>query len=374
MQSAKNNIKTLGNLLDFIESAGLPSSQRRDLRSAISRVSDMAGVILATAEASPRALRQMLKRASPAAHGVTRKTWANLLSGLRVALRLAGLIDPRADGLALKDPAWAPLLEAVAEDKRLSCGLAAFANYSARRAITPNQADDAVLQQFHSWLEERTLYPRPKDVVRRVPQLWNEASKRIGCWPNTTLTTVSFKLPQKRARWIDLADTLRGEADAYIAMRANPDLFDEGPNAPKKPLAPSTLHQQKEHLRLAASVLIEMGIPFDQITSLADLVQPEPFKTILRHYHERAKGQPNAFVTVLAQTLIQVAKFFVGIPDKELDRLKRIAGKLPPIPFDLTAKAPAKNCSTHPSFFSQFACSPGTTSGWQAMAKSLPRR
>jgi hypothetical protein len=175
-------------------------------------------------------------------------------------------------------------------------------------------------------------------VVRRVPQLWNEASKRIGCWPKTTLTMVSFKLPQKRVRWSDLAEAYRTDAEAYIAMRANPDIFDEGPNAPRKPLAPSTLHQQREHLRLAASVLIESGVPINEITSLADLVQPEPFKAILRHYHDRAKGQPNAFVTVLAKTLIQVAKFFVGIPDKELDRLKRIAGKLPPIPFDLTAK------------------------------------
>jgi integrase len=121
-------------------------------------------------------------------------------------------------------------------------------------------------------------------------------------------------------------------------MRAKPDIFDEGPDAPKKPLAPSTLHQQREHLRLAASVLIESGVAVDEITSLADLVQPEPFKIILRHYHEQAKGQPNAFLTALAKTLIQVAKYFVKVPDKELDRLKRIAEKLPPIPFDLTAK------------------------------------
>src|SRR5262249_28586460 len=120
MQIAKNNIKTLGNLLNFIESADLSSSQRRDLKSAIGRVADVAEVVTTTAEASPRALRLVLKHVSPAAHGVSRKSWANLVSGLRTALRIAGLIDPRLDGLALKDPAWAPLLEAVAEDKRLS--------------------------------------------------------------------------------------------------------------------------------------------------------------------------------------------------------------------------------------------------------------
>src|SRR5581483_7343640 len=190
----------------------------------------------------------------------------------------------------------------------------------------------------HIWLEERTLCPKPKDVVRRVPQLWNEASKRFEGWPKTPLTTVSFKSPQRRLRWNDLAETLKSDAEAYIAMRSNPDIFDERPNVPKKPLAASTLRQQREHLRLAASVLIESGIRVEELTSLVELVQPVAFKTILRHYHEGANRQPNAFVTVLAKTLIQVAQFFVGVPDKELDQLKRFAGNLPSVPFDLTSK------------------------------------
>lgn len=64
----------------------------------------MAGVVPATAEATARALRQMLKRVQPAAHGVTQKTWANLLSGFRAALRLTEVIESRGDGLAMKDP------------------------------------------------------------------------------------------------------------------------------------------------------------------------------------------------------------------------------------------------------------------------------
>ena len=91
-------------------------------------------------------------------------------------------------------------------------------------------------------------------------------------------------------------------------MRANPDLFDERPNAPRRPLAATTLRQQREHLRLAASVLAKNG-EAGEIASLADLVQPESFKTILRYYHEQANGEPNAFVIGLATTLIQVAQY-----------------------------------------------------------------
>ena len=76
----------------------------------------------------------------------------------------------------------------------------------------------------------------------------------------------------------------------------------------------------------------------EEISSLRALVDPERFKTVLRHYHERANGQPNAFVVLLAKTLIQAAYHYVGASQEQITQLKRIASKLPPIPFELTAK------------------------------------
>jgi integrase len=338
MANTKKATKTLAHVFELVETAELSPCQIRDMRSAINRVAEMAGMAPAQVEATPPALRIMLSSILPAAHGVIPKTWANIVSQFRTALRIAGVIDQRDDGLALKDPAWAPLLEAIAEDKRLSCGLAAFSNYCSVRAITPPQVDDLIVQQFYSWLETRTLCPKPRDVVRRVPHLWNEASQKIEVWPKVKLTTLSFKRPPKRLQWIDLPQSFRRDVDAYLTMRAKPDVFDERPNAPRKPLAPSTLNQQKEHLRLAASVLVESGIPVEEVTSLAELVKPERFKTILRHYHERAKGRPNAFAICLAQTVLQVARHHLLLSEEELLHLRRIASKLPALPLDLTPK------------------------------------
>src|SRR5262245_19828492 len=189
------------------------------------------------------------------------RTWANLLSRFRAALRLVGVIDPAWQGSAMQHTAWVPLVQAIAGDKRLSCGLVPFFNWCASQAITPQEVNDAVVQRFHIWLENRTLCPKPRDVVRRVPHLWNEISVKIDFWPDKKLTTLSFKTPPKRLQWSDLDESLRIDAQAYLAMRAKPDLFDERPSAPKRPLAASTLHQQREHLRLAASVLTESGVP-----------------------------------------------------------------------------------------------------------------
>ena len=217
-------------------------------------------------------------------------------------------------------------------------GLAAFANWCAIQGISPEEVDDAALQRFLIWLENRTLYPRPRDLVRRVPNVWNEASAKIEFWPKTKLTILSFRAPRKRLQWNDLSESFRLDAEAYLTMRGAPDLFDDRPNAPRRPLAASTLRQQREHLRLAASVLVESGVTVEDIKSLADLVQPEPLKRILRHYHERANGQPNAFAICLAQTLTQVTQYHVGATADELAYLKRIASKLPPVPHELTPK------------------------------------
>ena len=150
-----------------------------------------------------------------------------------------------------------------------------FANWCAGQGISPGEVDDTVVQQFLTWLETKTLHPKPRDLVRRVPNIWNEASTKFDFWPTTKLTTLSFKAPPKHLKWSELSPSFQQDADAYLALRANPDLFDERPEAPKRPLAATTLRQQREHLRLAASILVQNG---EDIASLADLVRPERFK------------------------------------------------------------------------------------------------
>ena len=172
------------------------------------------------------------------------KTWANIRSLFRRALELAGVIDPGGEGSAMRHPAWASLVQAIADDKRLHCGLAAFPNWCATHAIVPEEVDDAVVEPFHGWLENRTLCSKPRDVVRGVPHLWNEASDKIEVWPGIKLTTLSFKSAPKRVQWSNLSESFRREVQTYLAMRAEPDVFDERSNAPRRPLANSTLHQQ----------------------------------------------------------------------------------------------------------------------------------
>jgi hypothetical protein len=147
------------------------------------------------------------------------KTWANIRSSFGRVLELAGVIDRMGMGIALRHSMWGPLMKAVAHDKRLSNGLAAFANWCAARGIAPEQVDDHVLREFHAWLEDRTLCPKPCDVVRRVPHLWNELSEKFEIWPKIKLTTLSFKAPFKRHQWGELSESFRKDVEAYLATR-----------------------------------------------------------------------------------------------------------------------------------------------------------
>jgi len=328
-------VGTLADVLGLLDQAGLTGARRRDMISAVNRLCEMAGTTPTTERADPCVLKDLLSRIRPAAHGVSAKSYSNQRSLFAAALQLAGVIDPPGRGSARRHPGWGPLLEAVADDQRLSNGLAAFANWCAGQGISPGEVDDTVVQRFLIWLETRTLHPRPRDLVRRVPNIWNEASTKFNSWPTTKLTTLSFKAPLKHLKWSDLNPSFQQDAAAYFKLRETPDVFDERPEAPKRPLAASTLRQQREHLRLAASILAQNG---ERVESLAELVTPERFKSILRYYHNQANGEPNAFVIGLAKTLIQVAQYHTGATSQEIGELKRLAGNLPSVPFDLTAK------------------------------------
>jgi hypothetical protein len=67
-------------------------------------------------------------------------------------------------------------------------------------------------------------------------------------------------------------------------------------------------------------------------------VERENVKTVLRHYYARGNWQPNAFAIALSKTLLQIARHHVGVGPERLANLRAAAGKLPPIPVDLTAK------------------------------------
>ena len=171
--------------------------------------------------------------------------------------------------------------------------------------------------------------------MRRVPNVWNEASANVDIWPQKKLSPISFRSPRERLQWPDLDDSFRHEVSSYLEMRRKIDLFADGTNAPTRALAKSTLKLHRDNIRLAASVLTDDGLT---VESLADLIKPEHFKAVLRHYHVRTNGQATGFARSMANTLIGVARYWAKASPEDVTVLKRASSRLPAVPLDLTEK------------------------------------
>ena len=193
------------------------------------------------------------------------------------------------------------------------------------------------MHRFSIWLETRTLCPKPRDIVRAIPKIWNQASASIAGWPERRLTRISFKVASDNLAWSALEPNFRAEAEAYLQMRAEPDLFDTDPAAPKRPLAPRSVLNQREHIRLAASIQARDASHGSPV-SLAHLVSPQALKAVLRHYHAQAEGKPSSQAIGTGKTMIDIARYHAKLPDPDLRELKAIAGRLPPVDFDLSEK------------------------------------
>lgn len=339
MNAHNHPIQTAADVLAMLEQAGgIPPLRKRDMTSAIKRVCKMIGSSSTALKLDVPALRTALAAIRPAAHGISPRTFANLRSLFAVAMEWAGVIEHCPRGVAKQHPAWAPLAAGIAGDKRLANGLAAFMNWCAWTGVGPVSVDDKILQRFLDWLQNRTLHSRPRDLVRQVPALWADARASVPNWPAAVLSPISFRPTSLNLRWEDLPEDLRTDAGAYLRARAEPDLFADDPVTPTRPLAPETVNLQRQHIRLAASVLVRHGVSIEKLDGLADLVTADAVKSVLRHYHDQADGRPSAFAAGIARTLIHIARYHVRMPEHCLQELKKIAGRLPAVPFDLTQK------------------------------------
>ena len=269
---------TVGDVLSLVEAADLTPTRRRDLISGTKCICRMMRCDPQSLVTNVPDLRVRLNKIHPAAHGISAKTFSNLKSLFIATLELAGVLDPRPSGSAQKDPRWEPLVKGIKKDKRKSCGLASFVNWCASKDILPDAVTDQHVLQHHDWLVSWTLCPKPNDVSCRIPKVWNEAAEEVPAWPQIRLKPLSFKPPQEHLPWDELDAEFRHDVESYLTSRAKPDLFDERPNAPRRPLAETTIRLQREHLRLAASILVGNGMEVENITSLADLVEPEAVK------------------------------------------------------------------------------------------------
>ena len=184
---------TVADLIELVQPSGSGTIHRRDTISALKRIAVMIGASPQSIILKVPYLRDALAAIRPASHGVSEKTLSNLKWRFASALEQVGIIDRIPRGLGQKDPVWKDLVAAIADSKRRAYGLAAFINWCAANNVPPDQVSDEAVSQFADWILSRTLYAKPKDIIRRVPRIWNEVQNDIPYWPSVRLTEICFR-------------------------------------------------------------------------------------------------------------------------------------------------------------------------------------
>jgi hypothetical protein len=298
--------------------------RRRDLISAVRGVGRLANARLADVPASPASLRQVFEASSRAAAGLSEGRWANMRSLTIAALRQTGVrtMARRTRGKALA-PEWEDLWVLLPSTK-LRFGLSRFISFCSLEGISPADVTTATFAWFNQVLQAGSLVKSPKHVGRLTCLFWNQAAEEIAGWPKLV---VSVPLENRRYAmfWQDFAPSFQADADAFLSRMSNQDPFAED-YAPS--VRPSTVALRRGQILQMATALVQSGLPVEQITSLAILVQPNHAKLILRFFLVRKKAKmeadkPSSYLHQQAILLKTIAKHWVKLP---LDQVEMLGG------------------------------------------------
>lgn len=334
--SFSESVPTLAEVLVRLETVpGITDSRRRDLISAVRRTAAVLDRNPAALPADPAQLRPLLASVNAARVRVSPQTWANLRSCLAAALRLtAGNLNPspRLFPLSL---VWSELLDSL-PDRQIRVGLSRFARFCSAAGTEPSLVDEALLERFGAHLRTDTLCPRPSELLRRTAVMWNRALAGAPGAPARPLTVPSFRKPRGSLRLEELLASFVRDTENYLNWSGGSDPF--GDHVPPHVCKPRTLALRRKQIELMASALIHRGIPLAKLRTLADLVEVEHVKEILRAYVRNQPDRISAFTRDLARTLLHIAKHWVRVPPEHLERLRDLNQRLGPERSGLTVK------------------------------------
>ena len=279
-------------------------------------------------------IRRTLDSVVPARAKVSAKRWANLRSDLAGAIAASGLRSMLKTADLDLDEEWAALLAGASH--KLRNGLSRFARWASLRRIRPQEIDNSTIDRFVAELDEGTLVHNLRFVARSVAKTWNAL---VAVKPDAGLRGVAVPATRRvlnHIPWVSLPPSLQQDIDAYTHWAAMPDPLAEG--ARKRALSPGTLRLLKMQIVACVTAAVAAGIPLDQITSLARLVEPDAFRAILRNRWQQDGRKLTFYTHNGACTLIGIAADWVKAPAEAVAALKADHAKLGTLPSGLTDK------------------------------------
>lgn len=316
-----NRLVSLAEVIEFIQAdKTLKPTQTRDWCSSIRSFVRCVDRDLSL-EASPSQLRPALRMGPPP--GTSRKTWSNIRSNLSAALKHCGCIGNSKISNDTKS-VWLPLMEKL-PNTRQRRGLSRFLNWCIKLGITPEAISQETFRDFHIYLTDQTIVVEPEVIYRDTTRLWNQASDNIGTWPQ-----VRTSVPSRR-RIISLGepafpDSFRADLDAWERRVSGKDLLNS--DRVMKILRPATIRSNRATFVRCASILVHSGVSIGSIESLATLVQPDTYQTILQDYLDRHDQQTTSGIQNVAKMLAGMASHWARVSEDDQARLDELSSRL----------------------------------------------
>jgi hypothetical protein len=158
-------------------------------------------------------------------------------------------------------------------------------------------------------MEEEEILKDPRTTHKNMIRAWNRAAEQYPWWPKHRLGVPVYRNFWGNP-WSAVDSALEASVDTFLRAgrdAAVADIFDDA--APTQPLRPTTIRTQKEHLRMAATIVSASGAP----SSLADLCRPQAFKLVINNFVERHGKGVTPYIAQMAWTLTKVAGTAVNL-------------------------------------------------------------
>lgn len=251
----------------------------------------------------PAEISAVLAKATPAMARLQPSSFANMISRLRVALRLCGIIiQPGRHTVQMAEP-WASLFKPVANHSMRS-RLSRFFHTASRHGWKPEEIGAEHFQAFHQELREKALLKDAGRVAREAAKFWNNLADQ-----NPSLPHVEFRLQRKREPytlpWSKYPKALGDEVRALLDRLGNRDLFSM---SQEEPLRQTTLGLREFQLRQFAAALVHRGREPSELISLAALCRWDNFMEGLRFFHDRAGKKMSVQLIGIAEAIYSTAK------------------------------------------------------------------
>ncbi|MGC9371241.1 MAG: site-specific integrase [Paracoccaceae bacterium] len=304
----------------------LSDTRRRDLISGLRRVAKALGRSPEDVPCHGRWLQPRLARITPAALGLTAKSWQNAVSDARAAMAHVGLVERRINRATNLSPEWQRLWAIVlaSGDRTLQPALSRFAYFLDRMGIPPKDVRDEHAHAYRKALVRNEISKSPDVAYRAAVNGWNLATRRISDWPPHTLPLPSrqkiIRLPDS-----DLPQDFREDLDKLLARLAKPDPLAE--HGPTRALRPATLKQYRRQLIRFASELVHAGVAVDEITGLHVLINPGMAERGLRQMLSRTENKTTKLIGETAALLRNLGRL-LDAPKETRAALRRLAERL----------------------------------------------